>query len=185
MIRVTVGAARHLPEAEHFKSELGHVSVLTLDDAGRHVPAHLVARDGLRRCVVVGARYGDTGEWRTCSFVDAGGACRAQHRVLRLPPIDTHGLTRPVWRFQHAAGTTGAAVVAGSASAGAGSAQTTSSSTRWVRSMPARSRACSSDCIEAGVPGERAEEEVGPRPCPSKQDPSRAPSESRRSLTSR
>ena len=45
--------------------------------AGRHVPAHLVARDGLRRCVVVGARYGDTGEWRTCSFVDAGGACRA------------------------------------------------------------------------------------------------------------
>lgn len=80
--------------------------------AGHHVPAHLVARDGLRRCVVVGARYGDTGEWRTCSFVDAGGACRAQHRVLRLPPIDTHGLTRPVWRFQHAAGTTGAAVVA-------------------------------------------------------------------------
>ena len=83
-----------------------------VSSAGRRAPAFLVARDGLRRCVVVGARCAGHDGWRTCGFVDAGAARRSQSRVLRLPPLDTQGLARPVWRFQHAAGTTGAAAAA-------------------------------------------------------------------------
>ena len=80
-----------------------------VSSTGRRAPPFLVARDGLRRCVVVGARCAGYDGWRTCGFVDAGAARRSQSRVLRLPPLDTQGLARPVWRFQHAAGTTGAA----------------------------------------------------------------------------
>ena len=83
-----------------------------VSSTGRRAPPFLVARDGLRRCVVVGARCAGYDGWRTCGFVDAGAARRSQSRVLRLPPLDTQGLARPVWRFQHAAGTTGAAAAA-------------------------------------------------------------------------
>ena len=83
-----------------------------VSSTGRRAPPFLVARDGLRRCVVVGARCAGHDGWRTCGFVDAGAARRSQSRVLRLPPLDSQGLARPVWRFQHAAGTTGAAAAA-------------------------------------------------------------------------
>ena len=83
-----------------------------VSSTGRRAPPFLVARDGLRRCVVVGARCAGYDGWRTCGFVDAGAARRSQSRVLRLPPLDAQGLARPVWRFQHAAGTTGAAAAA-------------------------------------------------------------------------
>ena len=76
----------------------------------RRPPAHLATADGYRRSVVVGACMRDHAQWRNCTYVDLA-TMTTKTIALFCPPLDTHPVSRAVWRLQHAAGTTGARAV--------------------------------------------------------------------------
>ena len=58
----------------------------------------------------MGACMRDHAQWRNCTYVDLA-TMTTKTIALFCPPLDTHPVSRAVWRLQHAAGTTGARAV--------------------------------------------------------------------------